>query len=183
MWCKIKPYRYVMVIPICRDYHEHRLFLVNLSLSMYMPFVFRSLIICVTNQDCVIRMYLSFFLIYIFIYFFIEFRERTGEGRDRNINDESESLICCLLHSPCWGSSPLPGHAPCPGIKPANFWLNTDDVQPSEQHQPELRLLPLLTLFMSPKLELYLCPFICSFCPIWNLGVLPCWPKLKSWCF
>ncbi|KAK1336341.1 hypothetical protein QTO34_004147 [Cnephaeus nilssonii] len=35
--------------------------------------------------------------------------KRKGEGeRDRNINDERESLIGCLLHAPYWGSSLQP---------------------------------------------------------------------------
>ncbi|ELK36593.1 Importin subunit alpha-2 [Myotis davidii] len=39
--------------------------------------------------------------------------ERKEEGeRDRNINDERESLIGCLLHVPHWGSSLQPGHVP-----------------------------------------------------------------------
>jgi len=32
----------------------------------------------------------------------VKFRERKG-GRNRNINDERESSIGCLLHTPCTG--------------------------------------------------------------------------------
>lgn len=36
------------------------------------------------------------------IYIVIDFGEK-GRGRDRNINDENESLTGCLLHAPDWG--------------------------------------------------------------------------------
>jgi hypothetical protein len=50
---------------------------------------------------------MRFFLkIYIF---FIDFRE--GE-RGRDMDDERESFIGCLLHAPDWGWSRQPGHVP-----------------------------------------------------------------------
>ncbi|ELK34026.1 60S ribosomal protein L14 [Myotis davidii] len=39
-------------------------------------------------------------------------REGKRRERDRNINDETESLIGCLLHSPHQGLGPQPGHVP-----------------------------------------------------------------------
>nr|KAF6386895.1 GON7 subunit of KEOPS complex [Myotis myotis] len=45
--------------------------------------------------------------------------ERKGEGEGgRNINDERESPIGHLLHTPHWGLSPQPGHMPLPGTEP-----------------------------------------------------------------
>ncbi|ELK27426.1 Phosphatidylinositol 3-kinase regulatory subunit beta [Myotis davidii] len=41
--------------------------------------------------------------------------------RERNINDERESLIGCLLHTPYWGSSPQPRHVPLAGIEPGTL--------------------------------------------------------------
>nr|KAF6330289.1 hypothetical protein mMyoMyo1_012280 [Myotis myotis] len=45
--------------------------------------------------------------IYIYIYKFVLTSERKGE---RNINDERESSISCLLHALYWGLSPQPEH-------------------------------------------------------------------------
>jgi hypothetical protein len=48
--------------------------------------------------------------------------ERKGEGEiDENINDERESLIGCLLHTPYWELSPQPGHVPLTGIRPGTL--------------------------------------------------------------
>ncbi|ELK27195.1 Ankyrin repeat and FYVE domain-containing protein 1 [Myotis davidii] len=48
--------------------------------------------------------------------------ERKEEGeRDRNINDERESLIGCLLHTPHWGLSPQPRHVPLARIEPGTL--------------------------------------------------------------
>lgn len=43
-------------------------------------------------------------------YICIDFREE--ERREKSINDERESLFCCLLQAPHWGSSLQPGHGP-----------------------------------------------------------------------
>nr|KAF6291060.1 hypothetical protein mMyoMyo1_009425 [Myotis myotis] len=52
-----------------------------------------------------------FFLLNIFLLI----SERKGEGEgERNIHDERESWIGCLLHAPHWGPSPQPGHVPPP---------------------------------------------------------------------
>nr|KAF6290909.1 hypothetical protein mMyoMyo1_009303 [Myotis myotis] len=57
---------------------------------------------------------LTFLLYFIFLNIFLLTSERKGEGEsDRNINDERESLIGCLPHTPEWGPS-LQCWAMCP---------------------------------------------------------------------
>jgi hypothetical protein len=53
-------------------------------------------------------MFVEDFLLYFFnVSFYYYFREKKGEReRDRNINDERESLISCLLHTLYWGIEP-----------------------------------------------------------------------------
>ena len=51
----------------------------------------------------------------VYVYF-IDVREEGREReRERNIHEERESRIGCLLHAPHWGLSPQPGHVPLTG--------------------------------------------------------------------
>lgn len=53
------------------------------------------------------------------IVFFNWFQREKREGKeDRNINDEKESSILCLLHNPYWGLSPKSRQVPWPGTEP-----------------------------------------------------------------
>lgn len=71
-----------------------------------------------SNQEHYELLQLSF-LFNVFQSFFkkcIDLRE--GE---RNINNERESWIGCLLHAPYWGSGLEFGHVPLTGIEPGTF--------------------------------------------------------------
>nr|KAF6378449.1 inositol polyphosphate-5-phosphatase B [Myotis myotis] len=66
--------------------------------------------------------------------------ERKGEGeRDRNINDEKESLIGYLLHPVYWGPSPQPRHVFLTRIEPGPFSLQADSLS-TESNQLGLAL-------------------------------------------
>ncbi|KAK1344837.1 hypothetical protein QTO34_013541, partial [Cnephaeus nilssonii] len=66
---------------------------------------------------------------------YIDFREEGRGERDRNISDERESLISCLLHAPYWGSSLQPKHVLLTGIKPGTLQSAGPDALSTEPNQ------------------------------------------------